>query len=138
MGDTWRGIPGWGSRANFPRGPRKAGRNLRARYRMGEALPLVLEGVLAPGGAEIQRPCFQLWGLQRSSPDWGLWLWWAGRVPICGKLGLPWELWGLKQDKRLKCFQPQPTMASKWQCCLPISCLHIDCACARNWRPCDE
>ena len=29
---------------------------------MGEALPLVLEGVLAPGGAEIQRPCFQLWG----------------------------------------------------------------------------
>ena len=55
-------------------------------------LPLVLEGVLAPGGAEIQRPCFQLCGLQWSSPDWGLWLWWAGRVPIRGKLGLPWEL----------------------------------------------
>jgi len=59
---------------------------------MGEVLPLVLEGVLAPGGAEIQRPCFQLCGLQWSSPDWGLWLWWAGRVPIRGKLGLPWEL----------------------------------------------
>lgn len=69
---------------------------------MGEALPLVLEGVLAPGGVEIQRPCFQLCGLQWSSPDWGLWLWRAGRVPIRGKLGLPWELWGLKQDKRLK------------------------------------
>lgn len=86
-GKAWRGNPGWGNRASFPRGPRTGGRNLGGRNRMGEKPSQVLEAVLGPDGAEIRRPCFQLCRLQWAQPRLGpldLVGWWSPQTQETG------------------------------------------------------
>lgn len=81
----------------------------------------MLQAVPGPYGAELGGPVFNCAGCDESGPDWRPWLWWSDRTPKCGKLGLPWGLWGAEQGRPwARCawgsdvLQPWPTMTAKW------------------------